>query len=320
MGKQKKQKAPFDMLQPIRQHAALMNAMDNQEENQIPKSRIALFFLVIFALGGGLVYVRRQMYEASWGGKTVSQWMHSLLYDGNSTMATMAFKGMGSNAVLTLIGMLNADGSKWLDKSVWLGRLRGLMAQQCRYSAAWACGEIGPAAQPAIPALTRMFERRDYGWTDAAIALRRISPEGVRILTNALPSSEEEVRFGLVYILRYETNNVGAAASALNRALHDRAPRVRAEAAWGLGVLHEDAQTSVRGLAECLRDSEPRVQESAIQALGLFGKDAAPAVPGLLEFSQTNTISMGSTAWHALQKIDPEAAAVAAIRFQSGRK
>jgi hypothetical protein len=51
------------------------------------------------------------------------------------------------------------------------------------------------------------------------------------------------------------------------------------------------------------------VKECAIQALGLLGKSAAPAVPSLLEFSRTNAISTASTAWQALEKIDPDAAA-----------
>jgi hypothetical protein len=276
----------------------------------------------LLAFAGSALYVRRQVYEPSWGGKTVSQWAAYCVHDGgniNHSTAQVALRQLGSNAVPTLLCLLSADESKWLDKGLWLGRLRGLNAKQCHYSAAWACAAIGPPARPALPLLIRMFERRDCV-EDAQIALMKIGPEGVQFLTNALPSSEEPVRWSVVYHLRATTTDPSSAAAALSRALDDPSPRVRAEAAWGLGMLQADPPTTVPRLVRCLDDPNDRVKECAIQALGLFGKSAAPAVPSLLEFSRTNAISMASTAWQALEKIDPDAAAQGASQNATWRE
>ena len=107
----------------------------------------------LLAFVGSALYVQRQCYEPSWGGRTVSQWAVYRVRDGgiiNYNAAQIALRQLGSNAVPTLLCLLSADESKWLDKGLWLGRLRGLNAKQCHYSAAWACAAVGPAARPAL--------------------------------------------------------------------------------------------------------------------------------------------------------------------------
>jgi HEAT repeat protein len=156
-----------------------------------------------------------------------------------------------------------------------------------------------------------MFERRDCTG-DAEMALISLGSEGVQVLTNALPASEKPVRLSIIYHIKSAKTDSSSAAAALYRALDDPAPKVRAEAAWGLGVLQADPLGSVPRLVRCLSDPDDSVKELTLQALGLFGRNAAPAVPRLLEFSRTNAIPLASAAWQALEKIDQEAAALGA--------
>ncbi len=128
-------------------------------------------------------------------------------------------------------------------------------------------GALGPAARPAVPALTAVMRWDDSSSRiSAAIALGEIlaaspvSPGGA----DPLP----------------------AAVAALGRALGDPHLEVRQQAARALGKIGPAAAGAVPALAAALELEDPATSDAAVHgyaawALGEMGKLALPAVPAL---------------------------------------
>lgn len=138
-----------------------------------------------------------------------------------------------------------------------VGPLVGCLADErprVRNLAAFALGEIGPAAKAAVTSLAERLNDGDASVRqEAACALGRIgSGEGHWI-------------------------------GSLVGSLADKDDFVRAAAAEALGLVHPTTPTAVQGLIRALRDEEPDVQHEAAKALGRLGDDAVPAIPTLTD-------------------------------------
>ncbi|MCD6289195.1 MAG: HEAT repeat domain-containing protein, partial [Anaerolineae bacterium] len=91
------------------------------------------------------------------------------------------------------------------------------------------------------------------------------------------------------------------AALALIEALRDPSPRVRAEAARGLGPLGYRRLARAHPI-QALEDTDPRVREAAAGALGQLGDSwAIPALRHLAEMESTARVRRA--VWEALRRI-----------------
>ena len=251
--------------------------------------------------------------------KAVRDALCSLVYNSSlpQTQREQRLKAVGPAAVPVLVQIMDESSPPLLES--WSMRMEAMLtdkrmtAARMRAAAAQACGILGSNAEPAIPALTRMFDRRE-SWAETSLALVKISPLGIRVLTNALAQTNQssmediQVRNWAAQLLKWARFAREPARDALVRALGDPDPGVRQQAAWSLGFMSSDAETSVVALAHALGDSSSEVQESALAALGQIGVKATSAVPHLIEYIKTNSPVRGSGALASLRKIDPVAA------------
>ena len=110
------------------------------------------------------------------------------------------------------------------------------------------------------------------------------------------------------------------AVPSLLRGLTNTSVPVRQDAIFALGRIHAEPNTVVPVLIQALSDPDDSVGRSAAGALWEFGTNAKPAVPAIIELvrrERARTIipeHYDGTAEAALKRIDPEAAASAAIK------
>jgi HEAT repeat protein len=255
-------------------------------------------------------------------------------YDKESLAETgFAFLGAdGTSAVPALIRSLREnDYGKWT-------------------SAARCLASIGPAAEPAVPDLIKVFVRENtagYQPQAAAYALGRIGPSAQSAapalkagLTNSsLPcriySQAALINIGAVSIsplieqLKATNNAPSGAAWAVIRFCGTNArPAVPWLISWlnttngvmqanclsVLGRLHQEPDACVPAISPFLNSNDPGLKETAIEALGEFGKAAKPAVPALLRCLDDVEDNVRMTTTNALREIDPEAAAKAGVK------
>ena len=149
------------------------------------------------------------------------------------------------------------------------------------YFAAESLGQLGPAAEPAIPALIEMVrENQPFIAGVAAEALGKIGPAAVPALRELLKSSTGEVQ-------AYATRALGSAGasdeqtiSQLLKSLKQADPEVRAAAVQALGRARAASDEVIAALIKALADDE-FVQSAAIRALGRIGSKARQAAPAL---------------------------------------
>lgn len=147
--------------------------------------------------------------------------------------------------------------------------------QPTRWQAALILGEMGQAAEPAIPALLdamthEIVHRPARTPASCARALARVGPAAVP---------------GLVELLAHE------------------AVSVRASAAYALWAQGAHAAPAVAGLVRLLDEGDAEVGVLACQALGAIGAEARVAVPRLRELSETTTGYLRAAALDALARI-----------------
>jgi HEAT repeat protein len=153
-----------------------------------------------------------------------------------------------------------------------------------RRAALRACAILGVTAEPVIPDVAAALPDRDLT-ADAAVALSFMGPNAFAPLQDALQSEDGLVRreaLRSIGKLRYraplQSDDV---LPLILDAMPDPDEGVRAVAATYLGIMHEDAPTSVPLLAQGLTDPDPAVRRASATALGSFGADAASALPAL---------------------------------------
>lgn len=166
--------------------------------------------------------------------------------------------------------------------------------------------EVGVAmGRPALPALIALLKDPELGGRAGEMLFRVARPEVVAELPEVLsctknPSLRDACGRALVQMMGPAGTRHRA---ALEEALKDGDPMVRAYAAAALGQLMAKGRAAVPALAGALKDPVPTVRWSAAVALGKIGKKAASAAPALLEASRDPEPEVARLAADALKRI-----------------
>jgi HEAT repeat protein len=136
--------------------------------------------------------------------------------------------------------------------------------------AAWSLGNLGSAAQAAVPDLARALARDD---TNAVVAgaLARIGPSAasaVGVLAEGLRSDDANRRWRAARTLGRIGPPAASAVASLTAALSDPDSLVRLHAARALGRIGPAARPAAAALQRATGDKDPNVGEEARQALG----------------------------------------------------
>ena len=207
--------------------------------------------------------------------------------------AEAAIRHIGTNALPTLLSMVRAKDSALRKRLIALAnkqsvfRLRLRRAEYFHAKATYGFGALGPAAKPAVPALTRLLHDQDEEVrAGAAQCLSLIGTDA----KDAVPA--------LIGVLNEEGNGYGPVL--LNSML-------------ALGALHSEPEVVVPLLVEYLNGSRKdwNYGAPAMDALARYREKAKPAVPAILPFLNDPDESHRSSADAALCAIDPQAAAQA---------
>jgi HEAT repeat protein/lysophospholipase L1-like esterase len=136
--------------------------------------------------------------------------------------------------------------------------------------AAWSLGNLGSAAQAAVPDLARALARDD---TNAVVAgaLARIGPAAaaaVTVLVDGLHSADADRRWRAARTLGRIGPPAASAVPSLAAVLSDPSSVVRQHAARALGRIGLAARPAAAALQRATGDSDANVREEARQALG----------------------------------------------------
>jgi HEAT repeat protein len=136
--------------------------------------------------------------------------------------------------------------------------------------AAWSLGNLGPAAQAAVPDLARALARDD---TNAVVAgaLARIGPaaaSAVDALVEGLRSDDANRRWRAARTLGRIGPPAAPAVPSLTVALSDSDSLVRLHTARALGRIGSAARPAAAALQKATGDKDPNVGEEARTALG----------------------------------------------------
>jgi HEAT repeat protein len=131
--------------------------------------------------------------------------------------------------------------------------------------AAFAVGELGPDAEPAVPALVAALAHPDNDTRRAAAhSLGRIGPAAIPALRNAIGSGEDQAKCHVVEALGW----IGpSSVDALIGALASPSPPVRRSAARALGRLGPAAKQAEPALVKAVSDPESELRDAAAAAL-----------------------------------------------------
>jgi HEAT repeat protein len=148
-----------------------------------------------------------------------------------------------------------------------------------RKAAVAALGEMGPAAELAVPHLARLLEDADEGVRiHAAHALGRIGLAARGALLAGLDNPSKYVRRQAIWALRRFPQPADQFVPVLCRALKDPDMRVRKSAALALGHMGPDAKAAVPDLIEALKERGLVFCRLASWALARIGTSAVPAL------------------------------------------
>jgi HEAT repeat protein len=221
------------------------------------KRRTVIYSVVLLALAvivGVLAFIRPR--EPSHSGRSVSEWIHQATEgpDEQRQQAIDAMLAMEPDLFPCLVRMTGRRDSRlklwWSQSSVrrqWLGgRFQPRLAQADRDQALLAFQALGASATPAIPLLERLLNEPDRS-LDAGEALCAIRRDTVPVFA---------------------------------RALTNKSPVVRANAARYLGLLWTEGRPALPGLVACLinsDNSEPRAV--AAWSIGQIARGFASTEP-----------------------------------------
>jgi len=204
----------------------------------------------------------------------------------------------------------------------WLGN-RATEAQNRRLVANYLLGLLGPKAEPAIPAMLRMYQNtNDPEWVRSSIpwSLARINRRPdlvVPVLAEAL-SSPQFTETAAYALAEFGTNSISA-IPALLKTLHH--PDMVSALAAAQTIHMIDPQASLAAADEVMPllikalESPVRVNWLfAIPLLAQCGDRAKVTVPLLVKIRAEGDPPVSERAADALKKIDPEAAAKAGVQ------
>jgi hypothetical protein len=238
------------------------------------KRRILLAAIVVVAMGVLTWFLIRPR-EPVYDGKPLSVWLQrygDLNYDTVSEQlwhreADEAVRKIGTNALPLLLELLEAKDSKFKLKMKEIAGKQSIVkfhfttAETRQRMALEAFRVLGPAAKPAIPELAEILVREP---TMAAPALSAIGPESIGTLTNALASTNGEIRIAVVIVLEQYADKVYQAPEG--KLSPEDLLRFRA-----------DATRIVPALERCTNDPDGNTREQALETLTYFKEAASKA-------------------------------------------
>jgi hypothetical protein len=182
------------------------------------------------------------------------------LQETTESRIAQAVRGLGTNAIPTLLGFLRANETSWKSKLVALSRKQHFI--QVDYSpaflkntaAAIGFASLGDEASNAAPDLVKILER-NYSSASQKATLESLNAIG--------PAAEK-------------------ATPALMRLVSNTNQPARFVALHTLAVINPHAETLMPFLIKCLSDTDPRMRTAAVRELVRYGPEARPAVPALI--------------------------------------
>jgi len=263
--------------------------------------RYLLITLLIAAVGFVSWLLLSSPSEPVYQGKPLSHWceqfVNTLSKPDNQSQeqAGIAIRTIGTNAIPTLLVMLQAQDSKSKLMLIQLAQ------KQHFFHIKWTTAEfrhqeaemgfliLSSDGKSAIPALLEIYNERHSDPNDA---------------------------------IRYTAENI---LGSMGPAAADAVPRfvqatthtnvyIRWSAILTLGAIHAKPELTLPALARSLRDPVDYVRRDAASALGEFGTNANSAVPVLIKSLADPSSAVRGKAASALKKIDPEAAAKAGVK------
>jgi hypothetical protein len=273
--------------------------------------------VVVFAL------VRPTASEPVYRGTPLKEWLVGFDYGYQTTnysAAQEAIRAMGTNALPFLVHYPRLKdppfNNQWVRLKARLHWLRksGEYALFWHRRAAIACGELGEAAAPALPAMREAMNEHQAA-SQVGNALSRMLPKSAPTLTNILATGNVMARCRAADALMtaYSQPEIEEMArTALINALQDPDPGPRMSAAVAFQFWNKRLDLVVPALTRALSDPHASVRGNAASALGQMGEAAQSAVPELLKLLQDTNNYPRKRSMEVLRKIDPEAAAKAA--------
>ncbi|MSU58610.1 MAG: hypothetical protein EXS35_10610 [Pedosphaera sp.] len=257
--------------------------------------RIALLVLLLAALGlGGWALLRSD--EPEFEGRRLSAWLRNLEAmpvdnSANRRHAVLAVRQMGTNAIPSLLRMLEAGDSKWKLHAVdWIQDtvdvdLTETLANVHGRRAALGFRLLAREAAPAIPRLETLAVSADNRISSQALAvLGEIGgPQILPTLLTVLSNGNSFVRpqaAGAIGALR---SRGVAAVPALVAALEDSDSSLRTIAARALGDIGLQPTLTIPALTRALKDTNSFLRAAAAMSLAAFGSQAEAALPVLRE-------------------------------------
>ena len=260
----------------------------------------------------------QRTHEPSYQGKPLSKWIRGLEYENlnPSEEARAALRAMGKPAINRLISMLERKDSTLKQKFIAYARRkpeiynrviarRHLIPEKIYHAqAVTALGEIGPAAQAAIPALIAASKDGFYPVAARAkAALIQIRQESVGPLARSLEDPRSANWNEAVLIIKYLGTTGQPAVPLLVKALQDTNDEVRSCASAALGGIASNPELTVPALIGCIKDKSPDVRREAIDALRKFKNAREQIVPVLLPRLQDTDLNVWLGAAFGLQDL-----------------
>lgn len=174
--------------------------------------------------------------------------------------------------------------------------------------AAWALGEIGPAAQPALLPLIRSLRREAIAsWVGVAsvsqigAAREQDVPELIELVRHRDPV----VQMGAVTALENTGPAAVLAVPALKEMLNSPDEAFRTSSAFALWRITSNVDTTLLILVKALSSADWTERIFAVSALGKMGPDALPARPEVEALAKSDPYeNVRGSARKALEKID----------------
>ena len=282
------------------------------------------FSVGLLAFIAGVVVVDKAPTEPAYESKTVRDWLKILSASRTAEQtdaAENALRHIGTNALPWVTSDLRAHDIPWKRQAIAFSVEHGLLgldqfppASARHFRGIRACLALGALAQGAVPALSSLLSDTTCSG-EAASALAAIrSDKPVTVLvrdltdTNAQLRGEAAIRLGTLH------DDAVSAVPALVARLQDNQPLVRAFAAYSLGRIHKRPALVLPALIEAAADTNALVRRFAVTAIGRFRSQAQNADRVLMQSLRDPDESVRDAAREALKKIDPEAAAKAAVK------
>ena len=219
----------------------------------------------LISLAGGIYFFKQPAASVIFRSRTVHDWAVELTYGTDQKQrdaAASALQRLGSNAVPSLVAMLNAEPAFYQpvlvefalrlpdkQQDAMLRSVRLVDAGGLRLSAARALAALGPEARAAIPDLSGVINDTDSRVGFAAMrALGKIGPAALPVLTNVLGSPDPELRRHAALALGVMGTNAASVAPLLVGRLNDESDLVALAASQTLRHFQRLGVTSLPSL------------------------------------------------------------------------